>query len=134
MAMCHAKAVSAAALALVGVSLLIGCIPVPVYRPTKGGPRPEERIGQLRSSKPLQLGRSTRVDVWTLLVAPQYTPDDRTEIYSYRLTTVSWLYPLCSFALPQEELRYLRLEYDDGDVLRRYKVFTTLEQAQANRK
>ena len=125
----------AASLAAVGVAVLIGCIPVPVFRPSQGGPRPEEQIGAKSSGKPLRVGRSTRQDVDRILRAPQKTmsaPD--ADIYAYSITTVRWIVPLCFYSYPDEDGRYIRLEYGADDVLRGYKVFKTFEDARARRK
>ena len=119
--------------ALLGIALLIGCIPVPVFRPGGGRPRPEERIGGPSSDKPLRLGRSTREDVHRLLGQPRDTPDTRTDVHAYYSTTVNWIYPLCFASVPSTSPRFVRLEYADDGVLRRYKMFKTPDAAQAIR-
>ena len=123
----------AAALVMTGVAVLIGCIPVPVFRPGGGRPRPEERIGQKSSDKPIRLGRSTREEVLALLKHQRVGVTDSSDIYQYNITTITWLVPLCFTAVPETGARYLRLDYGPDGVLRRYKVFSSLEAARANR-
>jgi hypothetical protein len=117
-----------ALLALSGVAVLVGCIPIPVYRRSDGRPRPESFIGPPGSSKPLQLGRSTREDVLRVLEYPSGMPVPQGDsmVYPYWLNTIYW-FP----CFHQEGTRYLRLEFDDRGILRRYKVYRS--SAEANR-
>ena len=115
-------------LAFTGVAVLVGCIPIPVYRRSDGRPRPESFIGRPGSSKPLQLGRSTREDVLRVLEHPPGAPVPQGDliVYPYWINTIYW-FP----CLHQEGTRYLRMEFDERGILRRYKVYTS--PADANR-
>jgi hypothetical protein len=112
-------------LAIAGAAVLVGCIPIPVYRPEGGGPRPESRIGPARSDKPLRVGGATREDVVRVLGPPSPELDTRDAmIYSYGITSIFW-FP----CFRQYESRFLRLEFDDRGNLRDYGVFKSISQA-----
>lgn len=78
-------------IALVGVGtfVLIGCIPLPgSYRPTTGGPRPEERIGNASSEKPIRVGFATRGQVESVLGPPNPgMSTNRVAVDDYRVVT-----------------------------------------------
>lgn len=117
-------------LASVGAAVLAGCIPVPVYKTVNGGPRPETRIGKPGSKKPLLLGRATRGDVRALLGRPTESPGGRTDLYTYPITTFAVI-AACGQGFDDVQERYLRLEYDDAGILRRFKVYKDYTQASA---
>lgn len=104
-------------LALVGVGLLIGCVPIPIYRKRQ---HPEAHIGSASSSKPVGVGRSTRDDLRRLQPDPELSQGDAL-VYPYHVDTV-WFFP-CFGAHSQG--RYLRVEFDEQGILRRYKVFAS---------
>ena len=107
--------------ASMGVAVLMGCIPIPVYRPLAGGPRPEERIGKPGSKKPLRLGHSTRQNVQAILGYPSRQFGKNTDVYVYPIITFTLVMP-CTESLDSAEDRFLRLDYDEAGVLRRFQV------------
>ena len=114
-------------LAFCGATALAGCIPIPIYRPVGGGPRPEERIGGPGSKKQIQLGSATRQDVRSILGVPKHEHDSQTDIYVYELITND--IGGCFGSFVQVDDRFLRLDYDSAGVLRGYKVFKSLDEA-----
>jgi hypothetical protein len=113
-------------LALLGVGLLIGCIPIPIYRKRE---HPDAFIGAAGSSRPVKLGRTVRVELRPLLpMLGQPDPalsQGNALVFTYSVGTV-WLAPFCGVV---EGDRYLRLEFDDQGVLRRYKVLDSRKDA-----
>jgi len=107
-----------ALLALSGVAVLIGCIPIPVYRTPDGKPRPESYVGNAGSSKAVQVGRSTLSDVVRVLGQPTEGQRGNTIDYWYSINTIIW-FP----CFIENENRVLRLTFDDGGILRGYKVY-----------
>jgi hypothetical protein len=113
-------------IALVGVGTyaLIGCIPLPgSYRPTEGGPRPEERIGDRSSKKPIRLGIATREQVESILGPPKPGLSNAgVAVYEYRVVTGTVIWPLCFTATRQTGERALRLQYGADGTLQRFSV------------
>jgi hypothetical protein len=109
-------------LTLIGVTLLIGCIPIPgSYKRVDGRPRPENSLGEASSRKPLRKGTATRHAVYALLGAPsRATADRRTIVYDYAISTMYVVSP-CWFS-PREEQRYLRINFDADEVVSSFKV------------
>jgi hypothetical protein len=113
-------------IAFAGVALLIACIPIPVYRRSGGGPRPESQIGAAGSNKPLRLGRSTREDRLRHLGQPEVGAHDDGDsiVYPYGLATIFW------FPCYQDyERHHLRVEFDERGTLRGYKAFKSMAKA-----
>ena len=113
-----------AALALGGVVLLAGCIPIPVFKPPGGQVRPEKRIGRASSNKPLKLGRATREDAVRVLGTPHSEPGGGASLlFEYEVIETVMFYPLCFMAWPdQPRARFLRLDFGPDGTLRKFKV------------
>lgn len=114
-------------LSLLGLTLLIGCIPIPgTYRRMRGdGTRPEAHIGDERSNKPLKFMHATIADVVRVLGEPNdRTLDGKSLIYAYRVNDATTIYPLCFMVYPASSPRYLKLDFDGSDTLLRYKIYT----------
>lgn len=112
-------------LGLAGVALLVGCVPIPVFRRDGGEKRPESHIGPAGSHKPVQLGRATRDDVVRVLGRPETDAGSANAlVYSYGINTIFW-FP----CYRQFNDRHLRLEFGDDGSLRDYKVFKSWEEA-----
>ena len=113
-------------IALVGVGTfaLIGCIPRPgSFRPTEGGQRPEERIGNASSRKPIRLGIASRAHVESILGPPKPgLSTERSAVYEYSVVTGTVVWPLCFTATRQTGDRALRLEYGPDGTLERFSV------------
>ena len=122
-------------IALVGAGTyaLIGCIPLPGnYRPTGGGPRPEERIGRASSNKPIRVGSSNRAQVEAILGLPnEGGSTERVAVYQYRVNTGTLIWPLCFTATQQTGYRFLRLEYGPDGTLQRFRVLKSIERDRA---
>jgi hypothetical protein len=120
----------AAALLLAGLIGLVGCIWLPgSFQRTDGKARPETKIGQGGSDKPLWVGRATREKVEAVLGKPDQEFGGRSVIYHYSIETGGFFF-ICGFGLPTTAERFLRIDFDDQGVLRAYKVFQDLTAAQ----
>jgi hypothetical protein len=115
------------ALTTLGVTLLIGCIPIPgSYQRVDGRPRPEESLGEASSKKPLRKGTATRHAVYALLGAPsRLTADRRAIVYDYAISTQYAVGPLCVW--PTDEWRHLRVDFDANDIVSSFKVIKSSE-------
>jgi hypothetical protein len=108
-----------------GTAVLAGCIYIPgSYQRVNanGAPRPEARIGEPGTDKPLQRGRSMRDEVVRVLGQPDETVGDGASVYEYRVNT-GWLVALCGGIDPFTDSRFLRVDFDEDGRLRGYKVF-----------
>jgi hypothetical protein len=102
------------------VVLLIGCLPLPIVTPAE--PRPEEKVADASSKRPLRLQMSTAQDARAVLGEPSFTTQGgRTLVYEYRVYEVLVVGPLC--AIPDRPApRYLLLTFDEHNALQRFIV------------
>jgi hypothetical protein len=113
---------------------LVGCLYIPgSYRQADGRPRPESQIGPPGSDKPIQIGRTTRQDVDRLLGIPAAVDESgsQTLVYHYRVRT-GYVVNLCWGIGPDPdplEDRFLRLDFDGQNLLRRYKTYKSGDEA-----
>jgi hypothetical protein len=112
----------------IGTYLLIGCIPIPGSHKPRGNQRPESYIGGATSSKPLRLGYSTLADVSGLLGQPRFVSVATGDaVYAYTVNTVTLIWPLCFYADPQYDARFLVVHFGSDGRLERYTVYKTLD-------
>lgn len=117
-------AVQVAVIAL-GVWGLVGCFYWPVKDKVAGEPAlPEDRIGKAGSGKELQIGVSGRGDVLRVMGdTVRWSPDGRYGIRTYYVTTGYRVWPLCAYADPDREIRYLQLRLGPEGTLEGFDVF-----------
>ena len=103
---------------VIGVMLLIGCIPLPApYSPVKGRDASRE-VGKANSRKPIRIGATTGETVRQLLGTPYFTSDDGNALayhWSVRNGVVVW--PFCFYAHPVNGERTLVLRFNKGGIL-----------------
>ena len=112
-----------AALAGVGVFLLVGCIYVPMFNKVEEGQNYSKKVGNAKSRKPIRVGRAHRDDVMRVLGAPPYaSPDGRRAAYPWSVTNGIWVWPLCFNAYAQRGNRALLLDFDEKGIVRGFRV------------
>lgn len=118
-------------LAVAGIILLIGCIPVPATRQFQPDwkLRPEHVIGN-SPDKPVRIG-STRIDAAFIELSRRtgginppwsimnwiVSRDQRRFAVAYQVRTTTDIYPLCFFAQERTEQRWLTLDVDDVGIV-----------------
>src|SRR5687767_2486649 len=111
-----------AVLALLGVTLLVGCIYIPTFNATVDGPDAASKIGPADSKKPLRVGRSTRRDVERVLGKPYFTTSDgRLWVYSWRRRNGVYFYPLCFRGGAMDDAFASVIEFNERDVVERFE-------------
>jgi hypothetical protein len=104
------------ALVVAGVSLLSGCIYIPIPERTIAGTNVAAQIGGPNSSKPLRLGRTHRQEVLRVLGEPAHrSPDGREMTYTWGVQVGIWVWPLCGH--PNTGGHELTLKFNEAGVL-----------------
>src|SRR4051812_24794019 len=124
------KTLAPLTLVVLGIAILIGCIPLPGGFKQRGDrPRPEASIGQLNSDKAIKVRGSTFGQVIDALGPPTMSSDDRRIlVYTYEVNDISLFWPLCFWegADPEFHQRYLLLRFDDAGRLQSFKTYKDL--------
>jgi hypothetical protein len=116
------RAVLPVALSLLGAWLLVGCFYVPGSETPIAGPNPNKLIGKAKSDKPLRPGFVDRSRVREQLGHPdRISTDGRAEAYVFKMRSGSVVAPLCFSSHPASRYIVVRLDYDEGGVLRRFE-------------
>ena len=115
-------------LLIVGVYVLIGCIPIPGnFKKDGKQPRPESQIGELNSDKPIKIRGSTSEQVSAYLGQPtMVSRDGGIAVYSYMINDVTVLWPLCFYGQKQFSDRHLLLRFGPEGRLESFKTFKDL--------
>jgi len=119
-----------ALLLILGVYVLIGCIPMPGdFKQPDGRPRPEKFIGKLNSDMPIKLGGSTYGQVTGALGLPALASSDHsTAVYTYEINDVNNLANLCFLGEHGWALRHLLLRFAPDGRLQSFKTYKNLDQ------
>ncbi len=119
------QALTPLALLVIGGLLLFGCIPLPgSYKNAAGDRRPEQKIGEPGSDRPIILGESDRERVYAVLGQPTLA-DEVWQVVAFRydvVTSYVWI-PVCAVTNRNTSPRYLGVRFDGDGVLRASKVF-----------
>jgi hypothetical protein len=103
---------------------LTGCIIIPLwgYAKNDAGVAPSKELGPADSHKPLRVTFATRKQVIALFGNPDLSSDDGRAIGYTNLSAPDWLFiSICGGG--QDRSNYsLFLEFDDNNVLRRYRL------------
>ena len=119
----HPRLLLPAALAGVGVYLLVGCIYIPTFNATTDGKNHASKVGDAKSRKPIRVGRTHRDDVMRLLGPPPFvTPDGRGAVYPWRALRGVWVMPLCFMVEGMHRYRAMYLTFDANGYLERFQV------------
>jgi hypothetical protein len=116
-------------LTVIGILLLIGCIPIPGdYKLPDGATRPEERIGAPNSVAPIQLDRTTLTGMTPYLGSPnQVSVDRRVAIFNYQVVTGRFLWITCAkmgdVSEPTLAQRYLLVRFHPNGRLESFQVY-----------
>jgi hypothetical protein len=119
-----------ALLLIVGVYVLIGCIPMPGdFKQPSGQPRPEKLIGTLNSGKPIKVGDSTYGEAIQILGPPAMASSDHsTAVYTYEINDVNNLANLCFGGQRGWAPRHLLLRFAPDGRLQSFKTYKNLDQ------
>jgi hypothetical protein len=113
-------------LAVLGMTLLIGCFYLPVSpRPTGNGSTDKlfNAVGDRHSWRALRVGTATRDQVLSIAPDPwKASADGKSLVYSTMGAKGYIIWPLCFMASPDEVVLQLRLDFDDNGVLRSYQL------------
>jgi hypothetical protein len=112
-----------AALALLGVWVLAGCLYIPTFGTTVKGRNASKSVGAARSGKPIGVARSSAADVIRLLGEPTFATADRS-VFAYPWTVRNGyaVWPLCFGGYSVLGERTLVLRFAGDERLRSYEV------------
>jgi hypothetical protein len=115
---------------ILGVYVLIGCIPLPGdFKQPSGQPRPEKLIGKLNSDKPIRIDGATYGQVTETLGLPALASSDHsTAVYTYEINDVNNLANLCFIGEHGWALRHLLLRFAPDGRLQSFKTYKNLDQ------
>jgi hypothetical protein len=112
-----------AALAAVGVWLLVGCLYVPTFGPVISGKDAAKAVGAAGSKRPLRTGQASVADVRRVLGEPPFASDDgRVLAYPWTVRNGLAVWPLCFAAYPVRGQRTLVLRFDANGFLQSFRV------------
>jgi hypothetical protein len=110
-------------LIVLGTWLLSGCVFIPTFGVTTKGRNAASEVGEKFSWSKLKTNRATMSDVVRVLGAPPYaSADGRQLAYTWQALNGWWVWPFCFTAQSDHSYRTLVLTFDEGQVLRDYKV------------
>ncbi len=111
------------ALIAVGLTLLVGCIYIPLPRSLERPytPDPKVLVGDRGSNRPVEPGVSRSTVLKVLGEPERWSDDGRVLGYHVRYKTGVWLVPLCFTGGRQRVDLGVRFEFDAGGVLQRYE-------------
>jgi hypothetical protein len=109
------------ALCLLGISLLIGCIPIPMKEKVTAGTDYRRVFGD--HGQWLVDGQTTREQIVKHLGPPQHNASDG-EFFGYFLETNTgyWIQPLCFQGVRADQLRILLLQFGKDGTLLRHQI------------
>ena len=117
------KALPPFALALLGVALLIGCIPVPTFNKVVSGKDASRSIGAAGSKRPLVTGNATLRRVLDTLGPPAFVdPDGRRIAYRWRTLNNVTIWPLCAWVTRDENASTLVLRFGTSETLEHFEL------------
>jgi hypothetical protein len=112
-----------AALALLGVWLLAGCVYIPTFGKVVRGKDVSSVVGRPNSPKPIRLDRSTRDDVLRQFGTPMFASESGQALaYSWKVQNGVAIWPLCFTGYAVEGERTIVLRFDNAGILRSREV------------
>ena len=112
----------AVALLILGVVLLIGCIPIPGPEKVSSGRDFRRFIDPHSKSPHIQVGMTRSQVEWWLGTSGYQEAKGRIVVYELGTIDGFYLVPLCFKTQERRHMRELRLVYDEEDVLRTWSI------------